>query len=118
MKRFFEKILALLRVHSVAAGLEVSDEILRLVSYDGKTWRLNSMRLEPGVLENGRVKNREAFKAALLALKEKVMKRKKGTFNVVLCLSSLRAYIQTFSLPSAKGEDFEQAVELNLKMAS
>ncbi len=117
MKEILEKILVWLRVRSVAAGLEVSDEVVRLVVFDGKAWQLNAVRLTPGTLERGKILNHAAFVAALAALKAKIAARQKN-MNVVLCPTSTPVYVQSLNLPSAKGEDFTQAIELNLAIAS
>lgn len=115
----FEKLLAFLRVSSRVAGLEVNDQVLRLAYFD-KAWQLEAIKLEPGILEEGKIKNRAGFVAALQALKTRVLRghRRNRTMSVVLCLSSLPIYTQTFSLPMITGENFVEAVELNLKMAS
>ncbi len=119
MRELIVKLLAFLRVRAVAAGLEVSDQVMRLVYFDGRNWQLHAVRLAPGVLESDNVKDRAAFAAALAALKEKVQGRRKGkTMNVVACLSSAGIYTQTFSLPAVSGKDLAEAVSLNLKMAS
>jgi hypothetical protein len=114
-----EKLLTLLHVRAAAAGLEVSDQVVRLVSFDGRTWQLYAVRLAPGVLTNGKVIDREAFMSALAELKEKAQGRRKGrTMNVVVCLSSAEIFTQTFSLPAVNDKELAQAIALNLKMAS
>lgn len=119
MRNIFQKLLAFLRVRSTGAGLEVSDEVLRLTRFDGKVWQMDAIRLEPGVMERGKIKNRGALVLALGALKTKLGKGdKKKTMNVVVCLSSVQAYTQIFSLPVVQGEALDQAVALNLQMAS
>ena len=50
IRKFFEKVLTLLRVRAVAAGLEVGDDAVRLVRFDGKIWRMYAVRLAPGIL--------------------------------------------------------------------
>lgn len=119
MKKIFQKLLSLLRVRSKAAGLEVSDRVLRLVHFDGKVWRMYAIRLEAGVMENGKIMNRPALIEALAALKAKMGKTSKTKkTNVSVCLSSVVMYTQVFALPVVEGESFDKAVELNLQMAS
>ncbi len=108
-----------MRVRTPAAGLEVSDQVLRLVTFERGAWQMNAVRLAPGVIARGRIIDRAAFVTALVALRVKV--GRKGTakkMNVVLCPSSVEAYTQLFSLPFVQGEDLLGAVELNLQMAS
>lgn len=119
MKRIIEKVLAWMKVRVPAAGLEVSDQVIRLVYFDGKVWRMHAIRLEPGVLEKGKIKKRVELMETLAALKTMMQgKKKRATVNVVVCLSSVETYTQVFSLPSLKDEGMEQAVDLNLKMAA
>ena len=119
MKAIFQKLLSLLRVSAPAAGLEVSDQVLRLVYFDRNAWQMNTIRLEPGVLTRGRIKERAAFIAALAALKTKVWGRKAAKkMNIVLCPSSVEAYMQVFSLPIVQGDELQGAVALNLQMLS
>jgi Tfp pilus assembly protein PilN len=117
---FFQKLLALLRVRATAAGLEVNDQVLRLAAFDGKIWQMHAIRLEPGVLENGRIKDRALLIAALVALKAKLGggRDKAKKLNVVVAMSSVETYTQVFSLPVVQGKDLDQAVALNLQMAS
>lgn len=116
----FQKVLALLRVHATGAGLEVSDAVLRLARFDGKIWQMHAIRLEPGVMEKGNIKNRPALIAALVALKAKLTHNDKSKkINVVVSLSSVEAYTQVFTLPGVQqGDNLEEAVALNLQMAS
>jgi len=103
----------------MAGGLEVSDQVLRLVNVNKKIWQMYAVRLEPGVLERGRIKNREAFIAALTALRAMAQGEEKAKkMSVVLCISSAETYTQLFSLPLVRGEELEKTVELNLQMAS
>ena len=71
VKIFLERLVSALRVRQNAGGLEVSDEVLRFAYYDGALWQLQSVRLAPGVVVDGRIKDREAFRAALLELDQK-----------------------------------------------
>jgi len=119
MKSFFQKLLALIKVRATEAGLEVSDEVLRLVYFDGKAWQMHALRLEPGILEKGKIKKRNEFLVAVKALKATTgRKNVQKKMNVVVCLSSVAAYTQIFNLPLVQGGDLTSAVELNLRMAS
>lgn len=119
MKKFARRFLSLLLVRSPAAGLEVSDQVARLVYFDRRVWQMHAVRLEPGILEKGVVKNRAGLVAAFAALKERAQKKKGGKMmNVVVCVSSVASYIQTFSLPVVEGENLNDAIALNLQMAS
>jgi hypothetical protein len=121
IKSFFQKLLSFLRIRAVAAGLEVSDQVLRFVYSDGGKWKAEAVRLAPGVLEKGVIKDAAAFAAALQGLREKApsLARKKGKkMNVIVSLSSVNMYSQVFTLPLMEGEDLDKAINLNVQMVS
>lgn len=120
VKIFFGKLLSVLRVRRNAGGLEVSDEALRFAYYDGGLWRLQTLRLAPGIVADGRIKNKEAFHAVLLELKSEIFggNATKKTVNMVASFSSTNVYSQVFSLPLLEGDGLEKAVGLNIQMIS
>jgi hypothetical protein len=102
-----------------AGGLEISDTAMRFASSmeDGV---FTSVRLEPDVFSEGKIKNEAAFRAALRELRKAVLGKKASStlpINVVVSLSSINIYSQVFSLPPLEGENLEKAVDLNIKMA-
>lgn len=118
-KYFFQKILSSLRVRVTAGGLEITDQVLRLVYFDGTTSQMAAVRLEPDIMEKGKIKNVPALVAALTALKTgiKGVSRKKK-MNVVVALSSVNMYSQVFTLPIIEGQDLDEAIKLNVQMLS
>lgn len=61
-----------LRIKTFVGGLEVSDSVMRFAYFDGRTWRLAGVRLEPGIIDGGKIKNRDGFISALQALKSQI----------------------------------------------
>ncbi len=120
MRRIWEKFMSLLRVRQSAAGLEVSDEVLRLACSGGKGWRTYAVRLAPGTVSGGKILDRASFLAALVELKEKACggRRTRKKISVVACLSSAEIYLQTLSLPAVPQKELVQAVALNMAMAA
>lgn len=119
LETFFERMLSLLRIRPIASGLEVSDQVLRLVYRQKKVWNMEAIRLAPGIMEKGKVLDMPALIAALRELKSRVtgvLAKKK--INVVVSLSSVNIYSQVFTLPIMEGKEFEKAIELNVQMAS
>jgi len=105
----------------MAGGLEVSDEVLRLVYFDGKKWQMAAIRMQPGIMEHGKIKDGDAFVAALTALRGKIADlgaKNKKKMNVVISMSSVKVYSQTFSLPFVQGQELDNAVQLNMQMLS
>jgi hypothetical protein len=121
IRHFFKKLLSLLRVQAIVAGLEVGDDVLRLAYLDDNTWQLHATRLEPGVLENGKIKDRTRFLSTLAALKAESKiggGNKKKKISVAVSISSAHTYSQVFNLPILEGDALLKAVDLNLRMAS
>lgn len=121
IKSYFQRFLSLLRIRTIAAGLEVSDQVLRFVYADKGRWSMEAIRLEPGILEKGSIKDAPALAAALGELRSRVPSlRKKGAkMNVVVSLSSVNMYAQVFTLPTMmEGEGLDKAISLNVQMAS
>jgi hypothetical protein len=120
IKRYLGKLLSFLRVRSVAGGLEISDQVLRLAYFDGGSWQMAAAVLGPGVMERGVVKDTEAFSAALLSLRSKIgfLKSPKKNMNVVVSLSSASIYTQSFTLPDMRDKELEKAIDLNIQMSS
>ena len=115
-----EKILSLLRVRQSIGGLEISDSVLRFARFNGKDWELASVRLPPGVVVGGEVKERNTLLEALRALKQQinVLGKSRHPIGVVVSLSSINIYSQVFSLPMIEGENLEKAIQLNIQMVS
>ena len=81
---------------------------------------METIRLAPGIMEKGVIKDKPAFAAALQELRSKLpaAKRKKRILNVFVAMSSVNMYSQVFTLPVMEGEDFDKAIELNVQMIS
>jgi hypothetical protein len=115
-----DKILSILKVRESIAGLEISDSVLRFASFDGKNWQLCGLRLPPGLIENGEIKDYAGFIEALRALRQQIFaSRDRGRkINAAVSLSSVNVYSQVFSLPMIEGENLEKAIQLNVQMVS
>lgn len=120
IKSFVEKLLAALRVKTLVGGLEISDSAMRFIYFDGREWKMILLRLPPGVLENGQVKNREKFIEAVKALRNHIPSQttRHEKTSVVVVLNSVNVYSQVFSLPLLEGESLNQAIQLNVQMIS
>jgi len=121
IKIYFQKILSILRIRSSAVGLEISDQVLRFVYVDRGKWKMEAVRLAPGVLDKGKIIDAGAFDAALKELRSKAPsgRKKDQKMNVIVSLSSLNMYSQAFTLPlMAEGDDLDRAIGLNVQMIS
>ena len=117
---WWRELLTLLRVRSVIGGLEIGDIALRYTLLDGSSWRLHSLRLPPGIVDGGAIKDYSQFVAALKALKAQILGPgdARKDLNVVVSLSSINVYSQVFSLPTVVGGNLEKAIQLNVQMIS
>ena len=114
-------LLNVLKVRSTIGGIEISDSVLRFALFNGKDWKLAGLRLPPGIIVGGEVKDRAQFVAALSALRREIFGSKdfrRRKIDVVVSLSSVNIYCQVFSLPMVEGENLEKAVHLNIQMVS
>ncbi len=119
---YAKRFLALLRARAPVGGLEISDTALRFAVFDGKTWKLTSIRVSPGLMESNRIENRAEFVATAQRLRAQILgedeAKGRGKINVVVSLSSISIYSQVFGLPIIQGENLEKAVQLNVQMVS
>ena len=117
---YFDKILSFFRARQAIVGLEISDTTLRIARLEGGAWKFYSARLEPGVAEGGRIKDRDKLISALKEIKSQVFGHgwSKGRVGIVASLGSVSIYSQVFNLPASDGKSFEDAVDLNVKMVS
>lgn len=119
-KDILQSVLSALRVRAVIGGLEVGDTVLRYAVLVDGAWQFASLRLPPGIMENGKVKDYSQFVEALRALRVQIVgvDDPKRLVNVVVSLSSVNIYSQVFSLPMIEGENLEKAIQLNIQMVS
>ncbi|MEK7212680.1 MAG: hypothetical protein AAB686_03305, partial [Patescibacteria group bacterium] len=114
------KLSSLLRISPLVGGLEISDSVLRFTRFDGERWQVAALRLPPGLIEEGNIRNHGQVVEALRALRAQILgsSRSPKKINVVLSLSSVSIYSQVFSLPVIEGENLEKAIQLNVQMVS
>ncbi len=117
---YLNSLVNFLKAQVISGGLEISDLELRFAYFDGRRWQMVGLKLPAGVVSGGKILDNEQLVQVLKRLKLEVFrgKSKKNKVPVVLSLSSLGVYTQAFSLPMLKGATLEEAIELNVKMAS
>ncbi len=97
-------------------GLEISDSAVRLVEYKKSKADLHVYHLSPGIVENGRVKNKAGLTELFKKLARELHNREK--LGLVLTIASSNVFIQTVKLPPAASRNLEEAAELNIQMVS
>jgi hypothetical protein len=119
-KLWWGKLLVLLGASVLSGGLEITDQALRFAYAEGDVWHVHAMRLEPGVLEKGRIKDKKLFIENLFALKADIVGAdgRDKKIGATVAIGEEAVYNQIFILPELKGLALESAIRLNMQMAS
>jgi hypothetical protein len=113
--RTFEKVLN--PVPPVGA-IHIDDGSVRLfLLKDGATPVSAAVRLPPGIVEGGRVKDAKNLALALNGVREKYFPKNRHV-HVVFSLPAETVYVQSFSIPLLDEEKMNEAANLNLQMIS
>lgn len=114
------KLLSFLRAKPMIGGLEIADTAVRFVMWDGKVFQVAGLKLPPGVIVAGQLKDRANFVTSLKALHGQILGERKhrSKLNAIVSLSSISIYTQIFTLPFIEGESLDKAIQLNIQMIS
>ena len=117
-----KKLFVALQARPVIGGLEISDSTIHFMRWNGSSWDAKSVRLVPGTVIRGEIKEKKGLVDALNLLRFQILGPKyakaKEKIGVIVSLSSVNIYTQVFNLPVIEGEHLEKAVQLNIQMAS
>ncbi len=113
-----KRILNILNPQPLIGGLEVGDADLKFLLIKGGDFISTSVKLPVGTIVDGKIKDKENFKAGLLKLHSQITLKNKKKIYAVLNISDVNIYAQTFNLPAAAGNNIEEAARLNLQMIS
>jgi len=108
-------MMSFLILKPVAFGLDISDLSLKIVQLkkSGKNFKLASFgetRMNPGVIEQGDVKNEKALSENIKKAVKDVCGEKIHTKHVVISLPEEKAFLQVIQLPLMKEEEVQKAV--------
>ncbi len=99
-------------------GLEVSHTGLKFLLVRNATAVVQaSLKLPPGIIEQGLIKDPKNFSAALKSLHDQISTPSKS-ISVILVIPSTLIYAQPFSVPLLSEKEFEEAARLNLETVS
>jgi len=115
---FLRRLLNILNPQPSVAGLQITDSALRFILAKENGSIFASLKLSSGIIEEGKIKNKEDFKSALIKFHSQITPRLKRKIYVVLNISENNVYSQVFNLPLVSVENLEEAVKLNLQMIS
>ncbi|MBN2197716.1 hypothetical protein JW698_00750 [Candidatus Wolfebacteria bacterium] len=113
-----KKVLNIINPQVAIGGLEVSDSTLKFIIVKDNKLESVSLNLPVGVIEEGKIKNKEEFKNALLNLHSQITPKIKKKIYLIVNIPDINVYIQVFNLPILEKNNFEEAVNLNLRMIS
>ncbi len=115
---FLWRAFAYLNPAPSVGGLEISDSALHYVLFENNVLQVAALRLPPGILENGRIKDRPNFVAALTNVRGQIPVPPKKLVHVIVSFPSILVYAQAFSLPLVSEANLDEAARLNLQMIS
>lgn len=98
-------------------ALEVSTTAIKYLLIRGNTIVQASLRLPPGVIERGTIKNRAVFVEALKNLHAQITPKPRP-INVILTVPSNLVFAQSFNVPIVAKENLAESIKLNLQMIS
>src|SRR3989344_3210925 len=113
----FQKFLQLVKPRVVVGGLEIGETAIRFFEIKDGAVKKFGVGLEPGVVEDGRVKDRARLVNVLRGLKTTIGAAH-VTMPVAVSLPSKNVYTQAFSIPVLNEAGVEEAADLNLRMLS
>lgn len=99
------------------AGLEIKDAAVRIAQFDGNVLKKSAVLLEPGIIEGGKVRDRERLVNNLKKLRSQ-FSTVKEKLPVIAIIPSANIYAQVFSIPALSGKELQDAAELNLASIS
>lgn len=113
----FKKLLKFLNPAPAVGALEITDSTLRFLRIDNGNLVKASLGLPPGIIEDGKIKDRPNFVAALKNLHHQIASVKKKT-PIIISISANNVYSQVFTIPFLSEKRLEDAAKLNLQMIS
>lgn len=113
-----EKIIGLFATKPHIGSLEISHASLKYLLIKGaKSIQQASLKLPPGVIEQGKPTNGNQLITALKTLHNQIAPAN-NPVSVVLVIPSSLVYVQAFSVPIMAPAEQEEAIDLNLQMIS
>lgn len=100
------------------AGLEMTDTFLRFMNISGGKFKEVSLRLPPGIISQGKVKDEKNLVAALRQLHAQLKAGSGKSIPIVVTINTTDVYTQIFNLPYVALTKIEEAAKLNLQMIS
>jgi len=104
---------------NAVGGLSVSDSAIRYFKKDeNNKVTTASLRLPPGIVEDGKVKNRDLAVNAFNQIRSMIGASGGSPVEIIMSVESGVAYSQFFTLPQLDAAGIKEAAELNIQMIS
>ncbi len=104
--------------HEAVAGLEIKDAAIRIAKISDGGLIKDAVSLEPGIIEEGAIKDRARLVSQLKELKNQFAPGEKNKIPVIVIVPSSVVYAKVFSLPLLSEENRMEAIQLNLQSIS
>lgn len=103
-----------LRLRSEIFGLDIDDSSIRIAKLKEKgravvLASLNEIKLEPGVIENGVVKNADALSESIKLAYKSVKGEKLGTKYAIVSLPEEKSFLQVIEMPQMQEKELKSA---------
>lgn len=117
---YVKKLLHAVQPHVPVGGLEISDSTLSYVSLDANAKKIKvvSVKMPAQAIQGGVMKDAAAVRRSLNELHNKITHKKENRISVIVSLSDVNVYSQTFSLPPIEESNKKEAIRLNLETIS
>lgn len=101
-------------------GLQINNNSLQFVLIEENKPRTAVLKLAPGIILDGRIKNREEFAKAISQFREMISgsKKRKRSIKVIVSLPAEIIFNQNFNIPNVGSDNLKEAARLNLQMIS
>lgn len=116
----FQKILHTIAPQLEIGGLEVDGASLKFIFIKGKGRKIQilSVDLEPGIIEEGKIRDKDRFAEAVKKLHKKITSNDKKKIYTILSIPDENIYTEIFFIPKAANINLDEAAQLNLQMIS
>ena len=114
----FKKVLSILNPQPQVGSLEITDVDLKFCEFKFYNPVFHSLKLENGIVKDGKIIDRDKFIASLSELHKKITNSGKKKINIIVNIPDNNIYSQFFNLPNISNTSLEEAAKLNLQMIS
>lgn len=118
MEKFRLLLLRLIFPQEAISGLEIKDAALRIARITSGKLKKEGVLLEPGIIEDGVIKDRARLVSQLKDLRSQFAPVEKDKIPVIAIVPSSIVYAKVFSLPLLSEESRAEAIQLNLRAIS